>query len=148
MPSLSWLSQLAIYAVVSIKWVVPGLSARTKPLVRPSNTKTSYLRDSTLVSLCHNCARIVSFPFIRLSFERKTDPPICLETLIVRNIRWSCWSRKPRLEGRRPTRQTCTTVGLRTFVPSSLFFTRGFAAQQNPFIGPFVLPISLTNLGL
>src|SRR5258707_15827488 len=23
-----------------------------------------------LVSLCHNCARIVSFPFIRVSFER------------------------------------------------------------------------------
>src|SRR5260370_10095580 len=31
----------------------------------------------------------------------KSRCPDLLETLIVRNIRWSCWSRKPRLEGRR-----------------------------------------------
>ena len=30
-----------------------------------------------------------------------------LEILIVRNIRWSCWSRKPRLEGRRSIQLSC-----------------------------------------
>ncbi len=36
--------------------------------------QTFYL---VLVSLCGNCARTVSFPFIGVSFERKADAPIC-----------------------------------------------------------------------
>jgi hypothetical protein len=35
------------------------------------------LSYQVLVSLCHNCARILSFPRIRVSFERKADAPIC-----------------------------------------------------------------------
>src|SRR6266513_1874451 len=44
------------------------------------------------------------------------------------------------LRGGGPTRQTyATSVGLRAFEPSSPFFTCGFLAQQNPFIGTSAL---------
>src|ERR1700687_2951443 len=66
--------------------------------IGPALSRSVY--DRGLV-LCNNCAEPLSFPSIGVSLGAKSRCPDLLETLIVRNIRWSCWSRKPRLEGRR-----------------------------------------------
>src|SRR6266446_6622962 len=51
----------------------------------------------------------------------KSRCPDLLETLIVRNIRWSCWSQKPRLEGRRSIQ---LSYGRNSYVDSKSFIAK------------------------
>jgi hypothetical protein len=69
-----------------------------------------------------------------------------LETLIVRKMGWSCWSRRPRLEGRCSGQRNCfdrRCIGdcARTVHESNVFIALGLASSEKQ------IPQIVENIG-
>ena len=60
-----------------------------------NKTAVNYDTDNRITNVTDAAGRVLTF-----NYGPALRCPDLLETLIVRNIGWSCWSRRPRLEGR------------------------------------------------